>query len=137
MRNLITNISLTTVIIASLMLMTVTSPAAAGKLPDESSGGDGVSKGNAVLIVAGVAVIAGVTIWLITKGNDEQGEDQDEGDSEAGASESDEPEHNLLANNEFATERQPVIETEKKLPISPFFGVSQDEMITVGFSFSF
>jgi hypothetical protein len=137
MRNLITNISLTTIIIASLMLVTVTSPAEANKVPGESSGGGDLSTGNLVFIVAGVAVIAGVTIWLITKGNDEQGEDQEEEDSEASASESDEPANNILAEGEFASEYQPVLETEKKLPVSPFVGVSQDQTITVGLSFSF
>jgi hypothetical protein len=137
MRNLITNVSLATVIIASLMLITVTSPAEASKEPGESSGGDGVSTGNTVFIVAGVAVIAGVTIWLITKGNDDKGEDQEEEDSETDASGSVETEHNLLANNEFATECQPVLGTDKKLPVSPFVGVSRDETITVGLSFSF
>jgi hypothetical protein len=137
MSNPITNILLAAVVIVALMLMTVTSPAVAGKVPDGSSGDDEVSRGNTVFLIAGVAVIAGVTIWMITKGNDEQGKDQEEEDSEAGASESDEPENNLLANNEFATESRPVTEAEKKLPVSPFVGVNQDETITVGLSFSF
>lgn len=137
MRNLMTNISLATVIIASLMLVTVSSPAEAGKVPGGSSGGDDISTGNTVFIIAGVAVIAGVTIWLITKDNDEQGEDQKEEDSEARTSESNEPENDLLINGEFATERQPALGTDKKLPVSPFVGVSQNETVTVGLSFSF
>ena|GEM_PF-4294965 len=137
MRNLMTNISLATVIIASLMLVTVASPAEAGKDPVGSSGSDDLSTGNTVFIIAGVAVIAGVTIWLITKDNDEQGEDQEEEDSEARTPESHEPEDNLLINGEFATERQPLPETDKKLPVSPFIGVSRDETVTVGLSFSF
>ncbi len=137
MRNPITNILLTTVVIVAVMLMTAITPAAAGKVPDGSSGGDDESMGNTVFIIAGGAVIAGVTIWMITKGNGEQGEDQGDEDSEAGASESHDPENNLLANNEFATESRPVIESEKKLPVSPFIGVSRDETLTVGLSFSF
>jgi hypothetical protein len=137
MRNLLGNISLTSFIIAVMLLVTIMSPAAEAKRPGDSSGDDGVSTGNTVFIAAGVCIIAGVTIYLVTRGSGDDEERPDEEDSEADSLQSSILEGQLPADGKFAGDSAPVFEAERKLPVSPFVALSRDETITVGLSFSF
>jgi len=137
MRNLLGNISLTSFIIAVMLLMNIMSPAAEAKRPGDPSGDSGESTGNTVFIAAGVCIIAGVTIYLVTRGSGEDEEGPDEEDSEADSLQTNILESQLPADEKIANDSRSFLQTERKLPVSPFVALSRDETITVGLSFSF
>lgn len=136
MRKSISNISLTAVIAIAFLLTACLSPSAEAK--NRGSTGDsegGTNTNNYVFMAAGVAVIAGVTVYLFTKDKEDDQEDEPEHELEDSAS----LESSIPIDAQFASGQESIPDSEpaEKPAVNPFIGLNQEETITVGVSFSF
>ncbi len=139
MRNPLGSISVTIVIITAFALTVAFSTPTEAKGRGGGGEAEGSSTGNFVFIAAGVAVIAGVTIYIVTKGKDDQKQGSDEENSDSTLGQSLLRESLLVCHDVNSIHRKSAAakSCETKAAVSPFIGLSHDETFTVGLSFSF
>ena len=135
MRKPLANISITMVIVVAFLLMISVSPTANAKRRGTDAQSAGGTTTNYVFMAAGLAVIAGVTVYIVTKGKDDTQQDESEDDLD----ESESLEDRTPIYGEFSNGRESAVDLKsvEKPAVSPFIGLSQEETITVGVSFSF
>jgi hypothetical protein len=112
------------------------SPTAGAKSRGGETQSEGMDNTNYVFMAAGAAVIAGITIYIVTKGKD----DNQQAEQEEGVEESEDSQSGTLIESELTSisESKQIETASVDMPaFTPFVGIDHEQTVTVGVSFSF